>query len=1369
MAWAFVRSSISPDGTTATATTVALTVTAVGNNNLIVGIVENGLNTPATCTGVSDDKGNTYTLIDAKSNSTDGAAAVVFYKEGITNAPTVITATFSAAVWFRRMAVSEYSGIATSSAIDGHTGALRQPPGAAGANNILSGSITTTVGGDLIWGGCFDNPGTPLAYTTGTSPIAFTQRLNSSGGSIVEATVIEDTLQAAAGTVQATFGQGVVANCMAWVAAFKDAAGGAVAAPSPTPILPRTMAFQRQMPWLRQMQIVADRPVLPVIVGGLSTGVAPAGPYKAASGNFYTIGQAIGDTSALTAIKTSDPLTTWTNVGTDKIVNGGFPIYDISCYRVGDVLHMSVITGIANVHYVKFDMSTETYSTPEAVDTGFDPSTSTSTNPLSSNLVVRSNGEVVVIYNGSRVSSHSRIVAKRRNTGGSWVAADGVTNPTPIDAGSSTVDYIDGYALLGASDRVHFHWRDATTSAIMHRSLDSSNTLTAATGPHGNLNQYGLNPRGVSYNNAGTQKVYVAGWDGARGLTGIYYDSGASPTISATTATVTGLVDSPTRAFVDGTDIYVTYNRVTDFDIYIAKSTDNGATFSGHTLVHRGVPDVTEEQRFSPGQSVCGEVYTRSGQVVVPFMVRDYNNSQWVYNEYYLRPGAVIQAYTMPAVTGTFAVAGNAADTDYEHNLVAVTGTFTVAGTATGLKFGHKFAATVGTFVVASVGARIVATRTMLAAPGAFTVNGVAAGLRHGFVPLTAVTGTFTVAGQATGLAFGHMLKAVVGTFAVAGQATALRATRILPAVTGAFTVTGVPAALTYRHNFPIACVVGAFNVTGIATGVLATRKMPVTVGTFTTTGIAAGLKFGHSLTAAPGAFTVSGVAAGLKFGHVLKAVVGTFTVAGTATGFLFNHVTKAVVGTFAVNGVAAGTLAARRVTAVTGAFTVNGQAATLKLTHVMPSATGAFVVNGVAVNLAYSAAGHYTLPVTVGTFSVTGNANLFKWTHVLKAVVGPFSVTGLAAGMAAARITHATVGGFTVAGVAARLAYGPRVVASVGTFTVNGVAVALRSTRNMAAATGAFTVNGVAANLVYSAAGQYTLPTTVGTFLVAGVAVGTWDPAALGSGITLSNGNLTAECTGTVGNNITKATPFQSSGKYYYEFTIVNTLDNSVVGVANAAAALTEYLGQDNTHSAGIFNGVWLGGGGTTTAPAFVTGHVYGIAVDVTNKLAWAKDITAGGNWNANAGSDPATGSLGSTLAITGGLYPACSLINANDKITINFGASAYAGALPSGYSNWAVGAAATLSRTRRALAASAAFSVVGSTTALRYSHNTTAAPGAFVVNGIDAALVRGGVAVSGVKVWTGSAWTVKPVKVWTGAAWVPKPVKTWNGSVWR
>ena len=35
--------------------------------------------------------------------------------------------------------------------------------------------------------------------------------------------------------------------------------------------------------------------------------------------------------------------------------------------------------------------------------------------------------------------------------------------------------------------------------------------------------------------------------------------------------------------------------------------------------------------------------------------------------------------------------------------------------------------------------------------------------------------------------------------------------------------------------------------------------------------------------------------------------------------------------------------------------------------------------------------------------------------------------------------------------------------------------------------------------------------------------------------------------------------------------------------------------------------------------------------------------------------------------------------------------------------------------------------------------------------------------------KIWTGSAWAVKPLKYWTGSAWVVKPIKMWNGTAWE
>lgn len=51
----------------------------------------------------------------------------------------------------------------------------------------------------------------------------------------------------------------------------------------------------------------------------------------------------------------------------------------------------------------------------------------------------------------------------------------------------------------------------------------------------------------------------------------------------------------------------------------------------------------------------------------------------------------------------------------------------------------------------------------------------------------------------------------------------------------------------------------------------------------------------------------------------------------------------------------------------------------------------------------------------------------------------------------------------------------------------------------------------------------------------------------------------------------------------------------------------------------------------------------------------------------------------------------------------------------------------------------------------------------------GFNVALASGPAATGGIKVWSGSAWVIKPVKVWNGSAWVVKPLKRWNGTAWE
>lgn len=39
---------------------------------------------------------------------------------------------------------------------------------------------------------------------------------------------------------------------------------------------------------------------------------------------------------------------------------------------------------------------------------------------------------------------------------------------------------------------------------------------------------------------------------------------------------------------------------------------------------------------------------------------------------------------------------------------------------------------------------------------------------------------------------------------------------------------------------------------------------------------------------------------------------------------------------------------------------------------------------------------------------------------------------------------------------------------------------------------------------------------------------------------------------------------------------------------------------------------------------------------------------------------------------------------------------------------------------------------------------------------------------APTGIRVWDGTSWVLRPVRVWDGSAWVARPVRHWTGTEW-
>lgn len=141
-----------------------------------------------------------------------------------------------------------------------------------------------------------------------------------------------------------------------------------------------------------------------------------------------------------------------------------------------------------------------------------------------------------------------------------------------------------------------------------------------------------------------------------------------------------------------------------------------------------------------------------------------------------------------------------------------------------------------------------------------------------------------------------------------------------------------------------------------------------------------------------------------------------------------------------------------------------------------------------------------------------------------------------------------------------------------------------------------------------------------------------TFDPAHLGAGITLSNGNLTASKPGgTSAWSSVLGTTNKRHGKWYFEVTnssLSNTFDE-IVGVVNTSFSTTNYPGQANSVGFQVSNNSALGTSGSWPGTSFVQGDTWFIAVDFDAGLIWAAN-SANTQWNLNALANPATGAGG-------------------------------------------------------------------------------------------------------------------------------------------
>lgn len=188
------------------------------------------------------------------------------------------------------------------------------------------------------------------------------------------------------------------------------------------------------------------------------------------------------------------------------------------------------VTDPGAVYYMCFDMSTDTWTTVNSQVRGGMTNAPTA-GYFNVDLVVRSGGEIVGIYNGDKEDVGGTLYERAvgfRGTPGSWTA------DIALGATGVAADWPGGTCALGASDRVHFFLEDVTNRNYYQRTLRANNTLETLPSSFETDSRGFRRSRsqGVSYDDGGTTKVRFVGGRSAGQPILVMLDSADTPTVS---------------------------------------------------------------------------------------------------------------------------------------------------------------------------------------------------------------------------------------------------------------------------------------------------------------------------------------------------------------------------------------------------------------------------------------------------------------------------------------------------------------------------------------------------------------------------------------------------------------------------------------------------------------------------------------------------------------------------------------------------------------------------------------------------------------------------------------------------------------------
>jgi hypothetical protein len=305
------------------------------------------------------------------------------------------------------------------------------------------------------------------------------------------------------------------------------------------------------------------------------------GPFKAPNQQYYLVLlESTGSTPEV--FMATDPTSSF--AAQDASNNPTATPESMWAYLSGSEIHIATASADGNdpeIQYHVFDTASDTWATTDeeiedtkGVAAGFE----------SCSIAVRSDGDVIVLYNGSidtDMGNPFERVDYARKEASSWTVGIDVGGTSPEDE-----DRVGSVITRGSGDNMHFFWRNVDLSRQQGRTLDPGTNVLSLTrwvsisgAPlHSFVN-------GISYDDAGTLRIVTFHKNvNTRRVTILTATEDGSGDISS--FTFGGVNDAPANGVLDlnGTPVissavdgdgrvYAMWSHETDFDLYMDSDT----------------------------------------------------------------------------------------------------------------------------------------------------------------------------------------------------------------------------------------------------------------------------------------------------------------------------------------------------------------------------------------------------------------------------------------------------------------------------------------------------------------------------------------------------------------------------------------------------------------------------------------------------------------------------------------------------------------------------------------------------------------------------------------------------------------------------